>query len=483
MVSAFFLITSPCCGGVVNGGFETGDFTGWVADPCWVIRSDPAVHYSGWRGRCWAWTGGLGEEATGTLRSKPFLLDREAVRLRIAGWSSVRGTGKPRRWNYVALKLTDGTEIDRVWAPDTTAFVQAYLDAGEHRGRMAYIEAVDDADEPAFSMLGIDDVATADYPPDYRLPAVRPPRLDRSKNIVLEDDRYLVAASRDNGVVTRIRDKRAGLDLISEPRLADNFRFALPIPGREPWQTIEANWVRGSEQTMSSYSVDGDTMTLRWGPPLKNYLGVHYQCSVEMTVRLIPEGVLFGMRIDNRTRYPVGETYFPLLGGMRGLGTTTLHQKTTRFVHPTGDGTSGSKDIFRVFTNASWLGDQGPEQFYAPGEALYEPWVEFNSPKAGRSAFIGVDDAMGRALIARLELIPSNSATMREDGNWPRPDELKGIPCGVSFSFVDTEGTAAGSPYIASPVLVRFHGADPVEGHEFHRRRMRARGGAPQAED
>ena len=167
------------------------------------------------------------------------------MHLLIAGWDSVQGTGKPRRWNYVTLNLANGRELDRVWAPNTTTFVSAILDGSGYRGQTVYLEAVDDADQSTYSMLCIDDVRTvfASLPelPSEPLPALPPS--DPQKSLKLEDDRYLVEVSRSNGAITRILDKKGDIELIREPRLADNFRFTLPIPGKEPWQTIEANYI------------------------------------------------------------------------------------------------------------------------------------------------------------------------------------------------------------------------------------------------
>ncbi len=46
---------------------------------------------------------------------------------------------------------------------------------------------------------------------------------------------------------------------------------------------------------------------------------------------------------------------------------------------------------------------------------------------------------------------------MREDGNWPRPSELRGQPVGVSVCFVDFPNAPANKTYEAAPVLVSFH--------------------------
>jgi hypothetical protein len=112
--------------------------------------------------------------------------------------------------------------------------------------------------------------------------------------------------------------------------------------------------------------------------------------------------------------------------------------------------------IFKVFDNMAPFGDQGPEQFYAYPESQPEPWVGFYAPKASRSVLIGARDPADRSLYLRLELIPASSGTPRDDGNWPRPSELRGAPVGVELSFVDVKGGPAGKSYEAAPVFLRF---------------------------
>jgi hypothetical protein len=479
-----FLIAALCLGlghpsaaQVVNGGFESGGFEGWTADPNWVVVDNSCGYYSGWAGKYWAWSGGKGEPAMGVLTSKPFVLNKDAVRLLISGWSSIRGTGQPRRWNYVTLNLADGTEIDRVYAPDTTTFVPVFLDGTKHRGKTVFIRAVDDADQPTFSMLCIDDVRTADFPREFAR-RVKPLRaFDSKRSLRLEDKNCSVEVNRANGSITRIRDKKTGLDILMEPRLAGSYRFALPIPGKEPWQTIEANWVFGKDQKLTAYHLDGHRLTLRWDGPLKNYLREPFDVSVTMTIELRDEGVWFGLKIDNSTRYAVGETYFPTLGGIQGLGTTRGQLQATEMVRPSGAPASGRRRqgtgaaspgfttsaIFKSFNNMSWLGDQGPEQFYAYPESQPEPWVGFYAPKASRSVLIGARDPADRSLYVRLELIPANSGTPRDDGNWPRPSEVRGAPVGVELSFVDVKGGPAGKSYEAVPVFLRFLGGGATE--------------------
>jgi hypothetical protein len=399
------------------------------------------------------------------LRRNTIVLDKDGVRLLISGWNSMFGTGAPRKWNYVTLNLADGKELDRVYAPNTTTFVPMILSGMGYRGQTVYVEAVDDADQGTYSMLCIDDVRTISSPLMQPLPSLA--AFDSKLSLKLEDDRYLVEVSRANGAITRIFDKKGSIELIREPRLADSFRFTLPIPGKESWETIEANYIWGKEQKLSSFDASAKKLTLQWNQPMKNYLGEKFEVKATMGIELIEAGILLNFTIDNSTPYQIGEVFFPLIGGIQGIGKTGLQLKTTELIRPASADTVAATDIFRVFGNMSWLGDQGPEQFYSyPKDG--EPWMEFFAPKLNRSVYIGVHDPANRPLVLRLELLPGNSGVVREDGNWPRPHELKGQPVGVNACFVDFAHAPARQIYKSPSVLISFHDGDWHEGRKIH---------------
>jgi hypothetical protein len=319
-------------------------------------------------------------------------------------------------------------------------------------------------------MLCVDDVRPADLPREFATPVKPLPSFRAKRSLRLEDANCYVEVNRANGSISRIRDKKTGLDLLLEPRLAGSYRFALPIPGKEPWQTIEANWIFGKDQRLTSHRLDGKRLTLSWDGPLRNYLLEPFAVAVIMTIELRDQGVWFGLKINNSTSYAVGETYFPVLGGIQGFGTTKGQLQATEMVRPAAAPAPGQQPletttaghlfttspIFKVFSNMSWLGDQGPEQFYAYPETQARPWVGFFAPKASRSVLIGARDPADRGLYLRLELIPASSGTPRDDGNWPRPSELRGAPVGVELSFVDVKGGQVGKSYEAAPVFLRF---------------------------
>ena len=91
--------------------------------------------------------------------------------------------------------------------------------------------------------------------------------------VQIENGLYQVEVARSNGVIRRIRGKRGGPDLLAEPRLADNFKFSLPLPGDAAWQATEANYIEGKDQRLTSYTTTDDRLVLRWNGPLQSVSG------------------------------------------------------------------------------------------------------------------------------------------------------------------------------------------------------------------
>jgi len=290
-----------------------------------------------------------------------------------------------------------------------------------------------------------------------------------SDGLKIENELYVVEVNKTNGAVTRIKDKVGGMELISEARLADNYKFALILPGKEEWETIEANFILGKEQRVTSVEQSEQCLELVWGGPLKNYLGESYDVSVTMKIELAGGQVRFEMKIDNRTGYEIGEVYYPMLGGIKGLGQSREQQKGTLFVRPDKEGVKTS-DIFRVFDNFSWLGGQGAEQFYLYPDKLAESWGEFYAADANRSMYFGAHDVAGRKKVLYLELVPFNTGTVREDGNWPRSEETGDVPVGMTACYVQFANHRAHDIFEGTPVVLQFHDGNWKQGKQIYQR-------------
>src|SRR5208337_2243289 len=70
-------------------------------------------------------------------------------------------------------------------------------------------------------------------------------RAGRGQVVAIENGLYRLEVDAERGLIQRIFDKAGKVELIAEPRLADNFRLLLPLPG------LEANYIFGPEQQAS----------------------------------------------------------------------------------------------------------------------------------------------------------------------------------------------------------------------------------------
>ncbi len=439
-----------------NADFECGDLRGWIAAPNWRVDNNAAGGwYSGWGGQWFAWSGQGGEPATGSLRSPVFRLARPGVEVWLAGWADVRGLTSDR-WNYITLNLADGTELDRRYAPNSVTFSPVVLSGAGYVDDQVYIEAVDDAPEGTFSMLCIDNVLLVDAAPERELSGVA--SAHPAKVYALENALCRVEVDRQNGAIRRILDKKTGLELIREPRLADNFDFTLPIRKAEAWMSTEANFIHGRDQRLTSCRQEPDGLVLEWAGPFKSVFSAAYDVSVRMRIALKGEDIVFSLRIDNRTALEIGEVYYPILGGMQGLGRMTSDLKDTVMALPVGAGLQSARP-FHTFQNMSPFGTLYPEQYHRYPDVLSMPWLDLYSPRLNRGVYFGVHDPVARNKILHLQLLPG-AASQRADGNWPRPEELKGAPSGVRLCLVQIPYEKPGQAFEAAPVVLRFHEGD-----------------------
>jgi len=282
----------------------------------------------------------------------------------------------------------------------------------------------------------------------------------------LENDRFLVEVTATNGVISRIRDKQRGLELIQEPRLADNFKFTLPIRRQYSWQSTEGNYIVGREQRLTAHRQADSRLELEWGAPLRSVLGERYKVSAVMTLELAGEDLCFHFKIRNGSKFEIGEVYYPILGGALGLGDTAEARRQTQLILPDALAVS-TANIFHTFGNMSWLGIFGPEQHYPYPNRLSMPWIELRQPALDRSVYFGAHDPVARYKVVHLELFPG-VAPGRADGNWPRPDELQGVAAGVKFCFVHIAYQPAKRDFEATPVVLRFHDGDWRQGARIY---------------
>jgi len=157
-----WMVPDTSFGSNANGGFELGDWTDWsvtgTAFGGAPFDNDQNVGIGGWTGMYYALSRAGDESATGTLTSETFSFGpNDTVSFLMGGWSAVPPASG--QWNYVALKrVSDDSEIDRVWAPNVTStMVERSFTSATNIAENVYIEVVDNATGNGYSWISADD--------------------------------------------------------------------------------------------------------------------------------------------------------------------------------------------------------------------------------------------------------------------------------------------------------------------------------------
>ena len=158
----------PTSNTIVNGGFETGDLTGWLLldgkalTAAGVIPTsqrywtDRAVYGEGEYYLDGSNNGAILESATGAIRSTKFTLGGDGY------ITFMMGAGNKNC--YVAI--CDAETDEELIVQENTAFsdpslaltlVRYYVDASEYLGKVLYIKVVDANDTSSFAFLNVDD--------------------------------------------------------------------------------------------------------------------------------------------------------------------------------------------------------------------------------------------------------------------------------------------------------------------------------------
>ncbi|MDQ1329115.1 MAG: hypothetical protein QG641_2404, partial [Candidatus Poribacteria bacterium] len=273
------------------------------------------------------------------------------------------------------------------------------------------------------------------------------------KTIKIENNLYCVAVNSLTGAIYGIFDKTSGIDLLNEQRLADNFRLLLPLPN------LEANYIIGKEQRLSSIEQSANGAILRWNGPLTNLQG-EFDLDVDMKIEFVEQRIEFRIIVNNRTQYKLAEVWYPMLGGFTGID----GQKDADLMIPSGGGAWVAR-IFENFPESMHVGGgvpgvpPFPEFITSYPTNMPMPWIDLYSPKLGRGIYFACQDMIPRFKSLRLEMQPA-TANQRTTGNWPRIEELNGIPSGITINWVSFPYTAPGEIFESPPVILQLHEGD-----------------------
>jgi len=284
-----------------------------------------------------------------------------------------------------------------------------------------------------------------------------------SSPIRLENATYRIEVSPENGALSRIYDKQSRTELISEPRLADNFRLLIPIPG------LEGNYVLGTEQKLARHEQNGSLLTLYWQSPLTNSKG-KYDVDARMTIALTEDAAEVKLFLGNRSNRSIDEVWYPVLGGITGIGERENTQETINV----GGWSTGTR-LFHHFPSLAGgaLGIPFAETYWTYPGGISMPWFDLSNTQMKRGVYIGIHDPISRYKALRFELHPG--LANRQGENWPTKEEVKaGEPVGILCHWSLFPYIKPGTSFEGPPVHIQFHDGDWHAAARVYREWFRA---------
>ena len=276
------------------------------------------------------------------------------------------------------------------------------------------------------------------------------PGLPVSRRHTLENSRYRIDCDMESGRLMQVRDKAGGYDLISDPRLAENYRLLVPLPD------MEANYVLGIDQHLTGSARSDDTLELSWAGPLRSAQG-EFNLDVRLCIELVGDEVRFRMRVHNGTPYRLDEVWFGILGGMTGLGNSETERRETAAMVPIVN-SYWQQPLFSDFgnTRGQTLGVPGAEHAFAYPSGMTMPWVSLYNPGLGRGFYYAALEETPRVKLLGLALEPG-IAQNRTTGNWPRPEEAGDLPRGITMQWTHVPFTPPGETFESATVVLACH--------------------------
>lgn len=255
-----------------------------------------------------------------------------------------------------------------------------------------------------------------------------------------------------SGDLRRIAWHDPALEVISEPRLGENFRILLPLPQQE------SVYFYSRDQEASRIEADATGVTCSY-EHLRNHTE---QVDVRVMYRIEcrDDGLEFSISIENETDRPVAEVMFGILGGVQGVG----RRSDTRSVIP-GAHVNLAPNLFHTFPAGEYGGGNLGIRYSACGfvysgyDGMSMSWSSFYNPVTGTGLYYGSHDPETRLTALYLELRPCTSSAV-PGSNWPSPADLPDDePTGMTMGWVNFPFTRQSTVHLG-PVRLQVHAGD-----------------------
>lgn len=264
--------------------------------------------------------------------------------------------------------------------------------------------------------------------------------------VILDNGAVRVEIDDERGRIVSARHTGLDIEVIGEPRLAENFRLLVPLPG------LRGHYISGRDQRVKDIEAEGARCRLRWH-------GLHsergdFDIAVTQTIQLTGDDITFQTQLVNNSPFEVEEVSTVVLGGM-GNAAERAHWR----MHFADSGGKGQEWPCYDEFPGSYLGPARPvwARMYPSGMSM--PWIDIYHVSAGKGFYLGNHDPEVRASIAWAELTPSTThGGPRGDRQyWPDIRHLGGEPTGMAMAWNSIPFVPPAGSWQGPPIVVHFH--------------------------
>jgi hypothetical protein len=244
--------------------------------------------------------------------------------------------------------------------------------------------------------------------------------------------------------------KNPQLEVIAEPRLAENFRLLLPKPG------YEAAYFYSREQKVSRVDRAPDGVTCYYDSLKNNQEEVPVK--VQYRIRVVGEELQFSITVDNPTERKLAEVFYGIIGGLRGIG----ERLDTETIVP-GNNVNLAPALFARFSGGGYGGGNLGIRYDAAGYlypgTMTMGWMDVYNRKVGIGYYYANQDPDTRLTALYTEMRPFTKSAVLKD-NWPSAAEVpNGEPIGMTMGWVYFP-YASKTTFTAGPLALQVHTGD-----------------------
>jgi hypothetical protein len=266
---------------------------------------------------------------------------------------------------------------------------------------------------------------------------------------IIETGGVTLRVAEQSGDIVGLHWKNPDLEVITEPRLGENFRLVVPRPG------YQANYFNSRDQKVSHIEAMADGVLCTYDS-LSNPQET-LPISVAYRVRVVGQQVLFSIEVNNPTDRGLAEVMYGVIGGQKGIG----DRRDTESLIP-GENTNDAPGLFTRFNGGGYGGDNlgiryDAATFTYPG-SMSMGWMDVYNPKADLGYYYADQDPETRLSLLNVELRPFTKSASVED-SWPSAEEANGEPVGLTMGWVDFPYAGKGT-FRAGPVALQVHRGD-----------------------